>query len=433
MKVNSQPIITDIKSGCKKKVHDLINGNRPAVVVIQGMPASGKTTFLNNVSEFMDKNNIPHSVIHSDNYIKDFSRLLSDEKTYRIGIIDVFKKNGLFFNSKSKPDKPHGELVKEIITNSAPHTEVTQYEVKAKKIDGQFKFDHKSVLKQLKRVKEEKFDYLNLSLCFPHEYKAGGKSFNPDELHYPEIVSQLKGNMPKGVKNIIDEIETIADSGTEVYISSGNGHNIFNLLSLSRNTHTIGALDKQAKSPVPYFTDNSLVENYMELPYVFTNSNSPKYRVSLDLAKLSKHELKKKIATKKDYELLRNTVNEQKVKSDFNGIQYLIPFSIPVAQRNKIYEIDKLADIYGKDILKNFKTTDGVTHSDVSMRQFFNMNAKGEKHIISPKKTHNVRYSISGTSFSPPQAIAEDIILNETARKEIYKKYDVFSQLLKYI
>lgn len=433
MKVNSKPIITDIKTGCKKKVCGLISGDKPAVVVIQGMPASGKTTFLNNVSEFMDKNNIPHTVIHSDNYIKDFSDLVSDEKRYRVGILDVFKKNGLFFNSKRKPDKPHGAVVRDIISTSAPNSEITQYEVKAKKVDGQFKFDHKSVLKQLKRVKEEKFDYLNLSLCFPHEYKAGGQSFSPDELHCPEIVSQLRKEMPEGVKHVIDEIETIADDGTEVYISSGNGRNIFNLLSLSRNTHTIGGLDAEAKSPVPYFTDNSLVENYMELPYSFTKSNSGKFGISLDLAKLSKRELKKKIATKKDYELLRNVVNEKKVKSDFNGIQYQIPFFLPVSQRNKIYETDKLVDIYGKDILKNFKTTDRATHSDVSMRQFFDMKSKGEKHVISPKKTHNVRYSISGTSFAPPQAIAEDINLNETARKEINKNYDVFAQLMKYL
>ena len=433
MKINTKSIITDIKPTCKKKIENLIAGDKPAVVVIQGMPASGKTTFLNNVSEFMDKNNIPHSVIHSDNYIKDFSQLMSDEKTYRIGILDIFKKNGLFFNSKSRQDKPHGQLVKEIISNSAPNTEITQYEIKGKSISGKFEFNPKSILKQLKRAKNEKYDYLNLSIGFPHEYTAGGKTFNSDELHNPQIISQLREELPEGLKHVIEEIEDIANQGTEVYISGGNSRKTFNLLSLSKNTHTIGGFDIKTERPISYFTDNSLVENYVELPLPFTNKNAGKYQVHLDLAKLSKHELKKKTATKKDYELLENVVNSQEKQPEFNDIQYLIPMMLPVSQRNKIYDINRLAQIYGEDILKNFKSTENATHSDISMRQFFNMQSKGEKHVISPKKTHNNRYAISGTSFAPPQAIADDINLHETARKEVYKNYELFSQLLKYM
>ena len=270
-------------------------------------------------------------------------------------------------------------------------------------------------------------------MCFPHEYTVNGKSFSPDELHHPKIVSQIKEEIPKGVRHVIEEIEDIANQGTEVYISAGNSHKTFNLLSLSRNTHTIGGLDMKTERPVSYFTDNSLIENYMELPFKFTNKNAKKYHVSLDLAKLSKRELKKKIATKKDYDMLENVVNLQEKRPEFSDIQYLIPMMLSPTQRKKIYDIKKLAQIYGEDILTNFKTTENVTHSDISMRQFFDMKPKGEKHVISPKQTHKVRYAISGTSFAQPQAIAEDINLNETARKEVYKNYELFSQLLKYV
>ncbi|MBR6099250.1 hypothetical protein IKP85_05830 [bacterium] len=432
MKVDTSSIIVSAKHNCRDKVRKYIAGKHPVVIAIQGMPASGKTTFLNNVSEFLTQNHIPHSVIHSDNYIKDFSELMSQDKTYRVGILDIFKQNNMFVNSKSKPDKPHGFMVKNIITSSTPNVEILEHEIKAKKMGDKLTFDTKSVLKKLKQARQEKLDYLNLSVLFMHDYSVAGKSFTPDELHYPHIVSKLMEYMPKSVLNIIREIEAIASEGTQVYISSGNKKNQFNLLSLAKGTYTAGGMDKKTQMPVEYFTDNSLVSQYVELPFIFTNKNSKKFGLYLDLAKLSKRELKKRIATEKDYELLQNTIDKSKYESDVMTIQYQIPFLLPISQRKKIYDLKKLARIYNIDISENFHNIENVTHSDISMRQFFNMNSKGERHVISPRKTHNFRYCISGTSFAPPQAISEDIKLNEIARKEVIKNYNLYSKLIEY-
>lgn len=433
MNIKLKPVILRISEEGKSKVQEAIKTDSPSVIVIQGMPATGKTTFLNNVHQFMDQRGIPNSVIHSDNYIEDFSALMSKDKTYRVGVLDIFKRRNLFFNSKAKCDRPHGKVVQGIITSDTPNVSTVPYEIKAKKENGQLVFNAKSVLKQLKRARKEKFDYLNLSIAFPHDYNVSGKAFNPEELHHPQIVSGLRQEMPKSVSNIVDEIEAIVNDGTEVYISSGNSRGQFNMLSLARGTHTVGGFDKKANMPTPYFTNNSLVQRYVGLPYMFTRANSKKFGVSLDLSGLSKRELRKKVATKKDYELLQEAVNNSKVKPDIVSIQYQIPFMLPVAQRNKIYEIEKLSKIYGEDILENFNRVENATHTDISMRQFFDMKTKGEKHVISTRKTHDYRYCISGTSFAPPQAISEDIKLNEFARGEVLRDSELYSRLVQYM
>ena len=73
------------------------------------------------------------------------------------------------------------------------------------------------------------------------------------------------------------------------------------------------------------------------------------------------------------------------------------------------------------------------THCDISMRQFFDMNAKGERHVISTKKTHKIKNTVSGTSFAVPQAIAEDIKLRETARKFVEADYELYAKILSYM
>ena len=293
---------------------------------MQGLPASGKTTFLNNVKNFLDDEGITSSVIHSDNYIEDFSEILANERRYRIGVVDIFRRKGMFLNSKTKKDESHGNMVVSVLRNLIPKADISLFEIKVSDKDGKYKWDARSVLKQLKQIAalpdDKKFDYLNLSMLFMSEYN----SLSPEQLHYPEIVEQIRANMPKTVLHIIEEIEKIVQRGTEVFISAGNRASSFNLLSLAQGTRTIGGVDKNSE-PISYFTQNSMIEDYAQLPYSLSEG-------VLDLSKLSKNQLRKRIAQKQDYEIIKKVVDKVKNKIDFDYLQFSLKFSGLISLRN---------------------------------------------------------------------------------------------------
>lgn len=423
MKLTNSPVVMRVKDGCADKLRQIVQGNNPSVFVVQGLPASGKTTFLNNVKGFLDGEGIASSVIHSDNYIEDFSDILANERRYRIGVVDIFRKNGMFLNSKTKKDESHGNMVVSVLRELIPKSDISLFEIKISDKDGKYKWDARSVLKQLKKISalpdDKKFDYLNLSMLFNAEYDT----LSPEQLHYPEIVEQIRANMTKTVLHIIEEIEKIVQRGTEVFISAGNRASTFNLLSLAQGTRTIGGSDKD-NEPITYFTQNSLIEDYAKLPYNLSNG-------VLDLSKMSKAALRKRIATKQDYETLKEVVSKIKNKIDFDYLQFSLIWQIPQSLRSKIYDVQTLMEILGADVSDEL-TPDG-THCDISMRQFFDMNAKGERHVISTKKTHRVKNTVSGTSFAVPQAIAEDIKLREIARKFVESDYEFYAKILSYM
>ena len=176
MKLTESPVILKVKENCAEKLSNIVRSEKPAVFVVQGLPASGKTTFLNNVKDYFDRNGISNSVIHSDNYIEDFSEILANKKRYRIGVIDIFRKNGMYFNSKTKKDESHGNIVVSVLRNLIPNSELDLFEIKVKDKKGHYSWDAKSVLRQLKRINllpdDKKFDYLNLSMLFMSEYNS---------------------------------------------------------------------------------------------------------------------------------------------------------------------------------------------------------------------------------------------------------------------
>lgn len=423
MKLTNSPVVTRVKDNCADKLKQIVQGNNPSVFVVQGLPASGKTTFLNNVKNFLDDEGITSSVIHSDNYIEDFSEILANERRYRIGVVDIFRRKGMFLNSKTKKDESHGNMVVSVLRNLIPKADISLFEIKVSDKDGKYKWDARSVLKQLKQIAalpdDKKFDYLNLSMLFMSEYN----SLSPEQLHYPEIVEQIRANMPKTVLHIIEEIEKIVQRGTEVFISAGNRASSFNLLSLAQGTRTIGGVDKNSE-PISYFTQNSMIEDYAQLPYSLSEG-------VLDLSKLSKNQLRKRIAQKQDYEIIKKVVDKVKNKIDFDYLQFSFLWQLPESLRGKIYDIQILSEIFGVDFSEEL--TPMGTHCDISMRQFFDMNAKGERHVISTKKTHKIKNTVSGTSFAVPQAIAEDIKLRETARKFVEADYELYAKILSYM
>ncbi len=430
MKLTESPVILKVKENCAEKLSNIVRSEKPAVFVVQGLPASGKTTFLNNVKDYFDRNGISNSVIHSDNYIEDFSEILANKKRYRIGVIDIFRKNGMYFNSKTKKDESHGNIVVSVLRNLIPNSELDLFEIKVKDKKGHYSWDAKSVLRQLKRINllpdDKKFDYLNLSMLFMSEYN----SIKPEELHYPEVAANLRATMPKTILHIIEEIEKIVQRGTEVFVSAGNRASSFNLLSLAEGTRTIGGVDGE-NNPIPYFTNNSMIEDSMLLPYDLKNNNAKGIELQLDLAKLSKSQLRKRIAKKQDYEIIKDVVSNIKDKIDFNYLQFSLLWKLPQNLRGKIYDVNTLLSILNADISNEVMPLG--THCDISLRQFFDMNAKGERHVISTKKTHNVKNTISGTSFAVPQAIAEDIKLREQAKAFVEADYELFAKLLSYM
>ena len=137
-----------------------------------------------------------------------------------------------------------------------------------------------------------------------------------------------------------------------------------------------------------------------------------------NLAKLSKFELRKKIATKKDYERLEHYVNQLyssgKFNFDIDFMRYKLVSSVDKNLKDKIFEIDKFMKIFeGKfddEVLKY--TFPQGTHCDLQFRQFFDMKSKS-KHVMPMTKTTKIPNTVSGTSFAAPQG------LNTALRKDI--------------
>lgn len=348
----------------------------------------------------------------------------------KAAVIDVFKTNGLSVSDSQKYDEAHGNLVfsvlKQLTKNSG--VEIDTYNVIAQK-NRPCSFNPKSLLKTLKKIKDKNYDYINLSVYYPADYTAGGKAFSPDELYkYRETLLE---EIPKVYLHIIEELEDIIESGTQVYIAGGNKDTKYNILSLTRGAHIIGGEDT---NPLKKFSKNSMIEDYESLPvYIGTAENSKpgnltiNYPFEKDFSKLSKRELIKRIATKKDYIELENAVNDIYEKSgrqkfDMNYLQYKVAFSVNKNLRRKIYEIEKLRKIFenklDSDVLEN--TFPAGTHCDLQLNQFFDMNSK-KNYIIPRKRTTKILKSISGSSFAVPQALARQIYYEKEADNFVRK------------
>lgn len=337
--------------------------------------------------------------------------IILKKNCYRIGVVDDFKNKVIYFNSKTRKDTTHGNLIVSILKNLIPNADITTFGIKLSDENGRnYRWNAKSVLKQLKKISnlpnDKKFDYLNLSMLFLSKYNL----INPHQLHYPKNIEQIRTTMPKTILHIIEEIEKIEQNGTKVFVSAGNRAAKFNLLSLAGGAHTVGGIDDKEK-PIPYFTQNSLIKDYARLPYNLTKRSARVIDLQLDLSKLSKYELKKRIANKHDYKIIKNVIENINDNIDFNYLQYNLAWKFSKTMRGKIYDIHILSEIFGAKNFKEFVIQG--THCDISMRQFFDMKSKSERHVIPTGKSHKIKTTISGTSFAVPQAIAKDIKLCE--------------------
>ena len=195
--------------------------------------------------------------------------------------------------------------------------------------------------------------------------------------------------------------------------------------------HTIGGCNGITKEPISRFSSNPLVESYENLPVYITKQRAithetEKTALSLngiipiqsELSKLSRWELAKKVATKDDYLMLKEYVENLYAtgtfKFDIDFLRFKLVSSVDKNLRNKIFDINKFMEIFqdkfDKEVLQY--TFPQGTHCDLMFRQFFDMTSKS-KHVISMRKTTKIPNTVSGTSFAAPQG------LNHAIREEL--------------
>jgi len=363
-------------------------------------------------------------------------------KRKKVLIIDVFNTKGMALRNSRNIDEPHGNFVQAVLEQllGEKDIDVERFSVRAIK-EKPCSFNPKSLLKALKNINEtNRPDYLNLSVFYPADYILKGQEFSPDDLY--KLSSEIRETQPNYIKHILEEIERIVDLGCEVYIAGGNKGNKFNTLSLARGAHIIGGKDK---SPLKVMSSNSIIEQYEPLPvYIrgtkkITSDNCTiKYTFERDLTKLSKAELRQRIAKTDDYDKLREHAIELskngKYKFDLNFLAYKFAFSFSKDVRGKIFDINKFIEImkpyFDKDVLDNISPQG--THCDIQFVQFFDMNKKSHC-VISKHKTTKVLKSISGTSFAAPQALARDVSHDLVARAFVQKNRKLAELVLKNI
>lgn len=362
----------------------------------------------------------------------------------RVGIIDVFgKKKGIPINGIAK-DFTHGEMTSGVLTALVKDLDVTISKIPVKPRNGSsnMSFDFKSLLKQLKKINKngKDYDYINISTSSVIPYEVVGLEQGGKELANPTVLQRIRDMILKNprqlelsgqIPHIIEELERINQSGTKIFISACNKPRGFNAFSLAKGVHTIGGCNGITKEPISRFSSNPLVESYENLPVYITKQRAithetEKTALSLngiipiqsELSKLSRWELAKKVATKDDYLMLKEYVENLyatgKFKFDIDFLRFKLVSSVDKNLRNKIFDINKFMEIFqdkfDKEVLQY--TFPQGTHCDLMFRQFFDMTSKS-KHVISMRKTTKIPNTVSGTSFAAPQG------LNHAIREEL--------------
>lgn len=417
------------------------------------IPESAKVEARNMLEDRINQiQNMLNEVAGQYDGITSIETKMADGRAVRVGVLDVFgeKHRGIAINGVEK-DFAHGDLVAGALESYVKdqNVDIVKFPVKVsnpKKYDGDGKLispntksnlrlDTRSLLKELKKLnslpEEQKLDYLNLSNSISLEYKVNGREISPADLANPEIRAEIRASLPEAVEHILQELETLVNNGTEVYISAGNRRNTFSAFSLVEGIHTIGGKNLATGEPLSYLTNHALIEEHVGLPLYMTGAkggqkvledpNIKGVRMAgiIDqqspLAKMSKWQLSKKVATNADYAELKKYADEiiaaGKKKIDINFFQYSFAFTLPEKFRYKIYDTQRFIAMFeghlDPEVLEYIKPMG--THCDIQYRQFFDMKAKEGHHVMPMSKTTAVRNTVSGTSFGPAQVIARKI------------------------
>lgn len=364
----------------------------------------------------------------------------------RIAVVDIFDKNGISFNSSNSYDKSHGDLVLALLKQLTEDVEVDidTYSVKALKNRPVYCEPH-SLLKTLKKMPKGYYDYMNLSTAFPWEYKLNGAMFAPELLF--ENSEALRGEIPRTILHIIEELEKFVQTGCEVYISGGNSSKTFNLLSLARGVHSIGG--REDETSLKQFAVNPLIERYEKLPiYISGQEVQNAERLVLrtgemlpierDLSKLSRKELLRRVAKEEDYDKLavwaQKNCPAHGAKMDLNFLNYRMAMDFDKNMRGKIFDLRRYTrifrDKFSEEIYKYIKPQG--THCDIQFSQFFDLESRNA-FIIPHEKTTKIFKSVSGTSFVTPQALVKDLKTDLLARELVFNNDKFYKSLLKFI
>lgn len=182
-----------------------------------------------------------------------------------IALIDIFKKtyDSGCIDWDDLPDVSHGDITKRIIQEGLPNAEIDCFgESMIGSLD--------EILKNIHNGK--KYDALNLSCGIDNKFselsKAIGKPITSENIS--ENIDEVKKLINRSTKDkhtmqlkqIIEKLDEIADTGTKVYIAAGNERNKrLNLLTLSKKNNSVGALDLKGKK-ARFSNANSLVNKW---------------------------------------------------------------------------------------------------------------------------------------------------------------------------
>lgn len=214
----------------------------------------------------------------------------TDEENLNIAIIDTFiekkvviDKDRFFEDSPYEPDVAHGEVVRKIIQEGLPKAQIDIFDMnKIKRVkvtdDDPLNAQLGMVLENIKNG--EKYDALNISISEDCDYNllssVTHQKVTPENVQKfkKEILAFLGRRQDKSTIEEIEKINKIAESGTKVYIATGNdGNELFNLLTLSK-AKNVGALTPTGEKE-DYTADNALINTWAQGSFPVKKMSDP--------------------------------------------------------------------------------------------------------------------------------------------------------------
>ena len=201
----------------------------------------------------------------SKNYEKAMN--FNNSAAPNIAVIDEFKNKVIKVDWDDKPDMFHGQVVKTIIQAGLPQAKIQEFDTD---------LNEKSIKNALDEIIQSntKFDAVNLSkssdikisdLSALTGLKITQQSLLKDKKIIKEKFFASKAPQAPDIKDIVQNLETLASKGVKVYVSAGNkGQDYVNLYTLADNINVIGAANRYGVVKSSFSCDNSLVNRWVK-------------------------------------------------------------------------------------------------------------------------------------------------------------------------
>lgn len=206
----------------------------------------------------------------------------SDSRKLNVYVIDVFKFKTEDIDGDQIPDVSHGDYCKALVKNNNDNINVNIEDCSDE--NDPHSFDVKKLSLALSNLQEkikngDKIDAINISLSSDVHYdkvnpgQKGYRAINEINLDNKkaEVLRMFKQSSKEEdneLVEVVNKLESIAQSGVQICIAAGNHKNSFNLLGLVKEAKVIGAGYENFKSKV--FPSNSTIDVY-EQPIIKSN------------------------------------------------------------------------------------------------------------------------------------------------------------------